>query len=329
MALNFFILTLSLLLAKVHCNLEHLELINLKSWALEKQFKANYDAMVKDIGPKSSFSSFFGKIFRSKVKLEPQKDLDELSQLYGAMNSADTAALYFLSKECGPEGNIDPKTDPIFCTNYRRNLIKQIQNRIVTINARIIKSNGMISCPPKWAHHAITVESLLKDIDPKSLLEYRINSAITAALEPDGEGENKGTREELVEKDYAEQIAKAVEAAKAEEKELTAQADKEQTTENTETLQTTENTERTGDSADKLAPQAESQAQPQAESQAQAQPQAQPQTQAEPVQTIQAPLGQQAQPEPALPLYPSEQILNSVVGPLSGQNGALNLSIKL
>lgn len=358
----------------VNCELEHLELMNVEGWRLEQQFKNNYSAMVKDLEPQGYFSRMFGR--SKKAKPEPQVDLEELAQIYGTLNSADTAAIYFLNKECREGGLIEPKTDPTLCGKYPPHLIKQTLNRISTINSRIINSSGLLTCPKRWANHAVTVEGLLKDIDPKNLLEYRVNAAIskvisidepevsenkkdpvTADVFDEKKGEPARTETSVVEPEKKEEkLERIVEPAaqittqKEMESPPTAQKEVSQEPEKQSQVQTQQQSSSSTNSP-AAAPIAQPQpciqqslppcAQPCAQSIDQQQPQPQPQQPSVQLQSSLASLPSQ-QPQastqspgivlpqqPARQIYPSEQILNGIVGQMNGTNGAFNLSIKI
>lgn len=174
----------------LNAQLSQLEVLNNESLRIYNQLEKNYIGALKEIEmkPKSGwFSSVVKYAFKGKKSnnYTPQMDLDEISQIFGTLNSADIATLYFLRKHCQRQGLLDPIKDPNLCLEYPEVIIKSVQNRLGLINSFVIHSTaGIMRSPSGWLYHVITAAELMRDVDPKNLMEYRVQQAVISAVAP-------------------------------------------------------------------------------------------------------------------------------------------------
>lgn len=178
----------ALLLISINCvqgsgSTAKLEDLNIQAWNTFLNLENNLIATQRELGPKPK--GFFTSWFRSKPKNDVQLDLNELAQIYGTLNTGDIAALTFLKKNCRDGGLLIPATDPLLCQEYPDILSKQIQNRLDVINSKIVSSDGILKTPPGWLYHLITASELLKEIDARNAMEYRIRQAVARSISPE------------------------------------------------------------------------------------------------------------------------------------------------
>lgn len=169
-----------------------IETLNQQSVQVFKQLDKNYQKALKESlatnkkpGVISRLTSFIWN-WKSSFPA-PQADLDELAQIYVVLNSADIAALYYLNKNCQqlPQGIFDPVKDPVLCLDYPEILVKQVQSRLGVINSCLVHSlSNILKTPPRWLYHVMTVAELMRNVDPKGLLEYRVQQAVIGAVSP-------------------------------------------------------------------------------------------------------------------------------------------------
>lgn len=165
-----------------------LQILNVQAWDTYLKLENNLIATAKELGPKPKgfFSSMSRALFTSKPKYDVQIDLNELAQIYGALNSADISALSFLKQNCRDgDGLFIPATDPMLCQEYPEILLKQIQNRLDVINSKVIHSDGILKTPPRWLYHLITATELLKEIDSRSAMEQSVRQGVGRSISPE------------------------------------------------------------------------------------------------------------------------------------------------
>ena len=165
--------------------------LNEESLRTFKQLEKNYKATLKEIDSapsKGLFASMKSFVFSGKTKsaINPQDDLNELAQIYGALNSADISVLYYLRKHCGRNNTlIETVFDPNLCLEYPDILTKSVQNRLGVINSWVMHSIARIlSSPPRWLYHAMTASELMLDVDPINVMEYRVQQAVISSAAP-------------------------------------------------------------------------------------------------------------------------------------------------
>lgn len=186
-------LIFTFLIVSVLTTSSQIELIREHSSKTFEQLDKNYEAVLKENvtaqKQKSGggmFSSFKRLIFGKKSQINVQVDLNELAQLYEALNSADIAAIYFLRQKCQLNGLFDPTKDPRLCADYPEILTKEVQNRLGVINSCIVHSfMNVLTTPPNWLYHVITASELMQSVDPKGILEYRTQQAVVSAVSPE------------------------------------------------------------------------------------------------------------------------------------------------
>ena len=170
----------------VDAKLEHLEVLNVKSWKVNEELTKNYEAKLKASVPyvKGSLAATFEIFADNKNMKEPQADLNELAQMYGALNTADIFTLKFLREHCREKGLLQAASDPILCQQYTEFLAKQIQNRMDVIISRVFLSRGILQSPPLWLYHVITAGTLMKNLDAKNKMIYEVKESISRILAP-------------------------------------------------------------------------------------------------------------------------------------------------
>lgn len=164
---------------------QSLEMLNRDCLRLYDQLGRDYAKVLIAAGPKPKrlFSFTNNLVVDSKNGNGTQEDLNELAQLYSALNSADISALYFLKKHCQAGGLFDPTSDPNLCEEYPKILAKQVQNRLGVINSWVMHSEpGIVVSPPGWLYHAVTASELMRDIDRNNLLEYKAQEGVIRAV---------------------------------------------------------------------------------------------------------------------------------------------------
>lgn len=173
-------------LSTVDAKLEHLEVLNVKSWKVNEELTKNYEAKLKASVPiaKGSLAATFSMFADCKTIKEPQDDLNELAQMYETLNTADIFTLNFLRNHCQEKGLLQATSDPILCQQYTEFLAKQIQNRMDVIISRVFLSRGILQSPPRWLYHVITAGTLMKNLDAKNQMNYEVKESITKILAP-------------------------------------------------------------------------------------------------------------------------------------------------
>lgn len=137
-------------------------------------------------------TSMFGSLSFSfkKAAANPQGDLDELAQMYSALNYADIMAIDYLKSNCKEDGGIFiPSKDPGLCIDYIPILFKSIEGRLGMIISQYLFSDGMLNPPPDWTEHAFEIINVLKGYkENASDAAYEIEKSLMRVAKDKTEG---------------------------------------------------------------------------------------------------------------------------------------------
>ena len=163
---------------------------------LEESFEANFALGIKNKKDKEERRKFsnYTKLYplvdsaRGKGEKNVQADLDQLAQVYQALNYADMAALQLLRRSCLDDGLFHPKTDPVLCKSYPKQVINSIESRIGMINSYTLYSDELVRPPRGWIEHAREILRLLEADKNGNVRAYVLQNMLLKAFKDYAEG---------------------------------------------------------------------------------------------------------------------------------------------
>ena len=131
-------------------------------------------------------SSLKNSVLGESKSLNPQEDLNELSNYYQALNYADVMAIEYLRKNCKEGGLLEPSFDSVLCTKYPSVLFKSVEARIGAVTSRFLFSNEALRAPPEWLEHALEILKVLeiysKDYNAIESKSYNLDRALIQTI---------------------------------------------------------------------------------------------------------------------------------------------------
>ncbi len=162
---------------------------------LEDNLEANFAWTIKSKGKDErekfiNFKKLYPLIDKAKGAGEKrvQDDFNQLAQVYQALNYADMAALQLLRKSCLDDGLFHPKTDPVLCKNYPKQLIKFMEARVGMINSYTLYSDDILKVPPGWIEHAREILKLLESDRDGNVRAYVLQNLLIKAFKDRADG---------------------------------------------------------------------------------------------------------------------------------------------
>jgi hypothetical protein len=163
---------------------------------LEDNFEANFAWTIKKKGKEdkekfSNYTKLYPLIDSAQGKGEKlvQDDLDQLAHVYQTLNYSDMAALQLLRRSCLDDGLFHPKTDPVLCKDYPKQVIKSLEARIGMINSYILYSDDLLKVPTGWIEHAREILRLLELDRNGNIRAYVLQNMLLKAFKDRADGQ--------------------------------------------------------------------------------------------------------------------------------------------